>query len=326
MPYPPHVILLYNEVSRDSSPDERDVLDQVYAVKDALQELDNSVTPLPFSTRNFDLLSRLTQSQADFVFNLVESTDHRDDLMYVAPALLEALQMPYTGCSAESMLLTTNKVIAKKILTFHRLPTPGWVTANDFCDCSQDSRYLLKPAKADASIGLTDCQVEAVSTVEVLHEKIKVRECRTQMPWFAERYIEGREINVSLLGAAASPQVLPPAEMKFHNWGNRPKILTYEAKWAKQSLDYQSTQRVFEFDRQDDALVREIAELATKCWHIFGLKGYARVDFRVDEHMRPWILEINANPCISPDSGFVAAAEQSHMSFLEMIAKIIAAL
>ena len=69
--------------------------------------------------------------------------------------------------------------------------------------------------------------------------------------------------------------------------------------------------------------MKKMADMAGKCWDLFGLRGYGRVDFRVDEEGRPWVLEVNANPCLSPDAGFVAAAFKGGLGFEGVIKRII---
>src|SRR5690606_23295451 len=96
---------------------------------------------------------------------------------------------------------------------------------------------------------------------------------------------------------------------------DRPKIVDYEAKWAEDSFAYNNTPRRFDFGAEDTALVAELADLTLRAWRLFGLAGYARVDFRVDGDGRPWILEVNTNPCIAPDAGFFAAARQGGLTY-----------
>jgi len=143
---------------------------------------------------------------------------------------------------------------------------------------------------------------------------------------FAERYIEGREFNLSLLASAGKPEVLPPAEIRFEGYPpNKRKIVDYRAKWDETSFEYIHTSRCFHFAPKDGPLLQKMIGIAKKCWDLFGLRGYARVDFRADEAGKPWVLEINANPCISPDAGFVAAAMQGGLGMGEIVARIISA-
>ena len=83
------------------------------------------------------------------------------------------------------------------------------------------------------------------------------------------------------------------------------------------------TVRRFDFPAQDGALLAELRRVAAQCWNAFGLRGYARVDFRVDAENRPFVLEVNANPCLSPDAGFAAAAARAGLSYLQVVERIL---
>jgi D-alanine-D-alanine ligase len=100
-------------------------------------------------------------------------------------------------------------------------------------------------------------------------------------------------------------------------------VVGYRAKWEEGSLEFDHTPRRFDFPPADQPLLDRLASLALRCWQVFGLRGYARVDFRIDEAGEPWILEINANPCLSPDAGFYAALQRGSLSFEEGIARIL---
>ena len=126
--------------------------------------------------------------------------------------------------------------------------------------------------------------------------------------WFAESYIDGREINVSLLANGAGVEVLPIAEIRFIDYpADKPRIVGYKAKWNEDSFEYRHTLRDFAIAKAEQALHTRLAALARTCWQLFDMRGYARVDLRVDPQGEPWVLEINANPCLSSDAGFAAA-------------------
>jgi D-alanine-D-alanine ligase len=104
---------------------------------------------------------------------------------------------------------------------------------------------------------------------------------------------------------------------------DKPKMLGYKAKWNEDSLEYKNTTRTFEGLSPDTKLYADLMKITRQCWDCFNLKGFARVDFRVDEKDKPYVIEINGNPCISPDSGFIAAAHRVGFSNKEVIARII---
>jgi D-alanine-D-alanine ligase len=142
---------------------------------------------------------------------------------------------------------------------------------------------------------------------------------------FAERYVEGREFNLSLLDGQDCVTVLPAAEIDFSRFPEgKPRIVGFDAKWQEDSFAYQNTPRRFAFAERDRPLLANLKKLAIECWKLFYLRGYARVDFRVDAGGQPWVLEVNTNPCLSPDAGFAAALAQAGISYDTGIERILA--
>jgi D-alanine-D-alanine ligase len=142
--------------------------------------------------------------------------------------------------------------------------------------------------------------------------------------FFAEEYIDGREFNVSMTGPSGHGKVLAIAEMLFKDWPlDELKIVGYKAKWDENSSEYKNTVRTFDFPESDKPLLEKIGQISTSCWNLFpGLRGYVRIDLRVKDKI-PYVLEINANPCISRDAGFIAAAHYAGMSDEQVIRNII---
>ncbi len=135
--------------------------------------------------------------------------------------------------------------------------------------------------------------------------------------WFAEQFVAGRELNVAVIGAPNGPRVLPVAEIRFEGFPvGKPAIVGYAAKWDTASFEYRNTARSFAVE---PGLAARAERLALACWQLFALDGYARVDFRVDASGMLFVLEVNANPCLSPDAGFAAALEQAGVGYGEAI-------
>lgn len=187
--------------------------------------------------------------------------------------------------------------------------------------------FLCKGAWSHASAGILEqlCRITSLDEQCELLQDLARRSHHSGEPWFAERFIDGREFNLSLIAGENGPLVLPPAEIDFSAFPpERPKIVGYSAKWDPDSFEYSATPRRFVFPEEDKPLLHQLKIMAQKCWQIFHLRGYARVDFRVDRDGQPWILEINTNPCLSPDAGFAAAAAQAGWSFEQVVAAILA--
>jgi D-alanine-D-alanine ligase len=341
------VVVLYHESGEDATVEDRDVLVQRDAVASALESLGHEAACISCTLDLATAKQRLIALQPDVVFNLVESLGGTDRLMTLATMLLEALHIPYTGTQTAAILATSNKLSAKQRLHAAGLPTPAWLPAKAkhvgrtklravpaatqydiplpelrgaWSGLLHGDRWILKPVLEHASFGMDDDAVVIANDTASLEAKLTDREQQIGRPLFAEQFIEGREFNLSLLGG----HVLPPAEIDFSSFPpDKPRIVNHQAKWDQDSFEYQQTPRSFDFAATDGLLLERVSELALKCWELFNLSGYARVDFRVDDDGQPWILEINANPCLSPDAGFAAAVAQAGFSYDDAIRRII---
>ncbi len=319
------VVVLHGEVADGAGRDEQDVLVQATTVSRALAEQGYEPVALPVSLDFPGLIRRLEALRPAFAFNLVESLAGQGRLIHMVPALLDYLSLPYTGAGTEATFLTSNKLLAKKILRQNDLDTPSWVPcqgppAGNFTP----GRYIVKSVWEHASIGLDEEAVILADRETDLDAVLALRRDGPSGGCFAEAFIEGREFNLSLLAGPKGPEVLPSAEIRFDDYPpGKIRVVGYRAKWQEDSFEYQHTCRSFDFPEGDFPLLNRLTETAMKCWRLFGLKGYARVDFRVDPSGRPWILEVNTNPCLSPDAGVYAAAERAGLTFNQVIRRII---
>jgi D-alanine-D-alanine ligase len=320
----PLVAILHQEVPEDAPADERDTSVQVEAVEGALRALGYGTERLMFDLDLAPVVDRLRTLTPAVVFNLVESAGTEARLASLAPALLEALDIPFTGNCSRGLRLTGDKLRGKRTLRDAGLPTPDWRMPDDLDGNPSlpPGPWILKPVSEDASVGL-DSQsalVESARLAEALHA------CRYRDggAWLAERYVEGRELNIPLLQGETGPQVLPVAEIRFLDFPRGlPRILDYAAKWEPESFAYRHTQRCFDFDPTDAPMLRRLEDLGRACWDLFDLAGYARVDVRLDAEGAPWILEVNANPCLAPDAGFIAAARQAELGIEEVVERLV---
>ncbi|SHF05774.1 D-alanine-D-alanine ligase [Desulfacinum infernum DSM 9756] len=319
-------VVLHSAVDPSAPPDEQDVLIQARFVASALARLGWEAHILPFHLNLEALRDRLQAVSPDVVFNLVETAAGTGRLIHVAPAILDVLGIPYTGSPTEAVFLTSHKVLAKRLMSSHALPTPPALTSPEDWDLWEpEALYIVKSVWEDASVGITQDSVATFADPGDLEAALDRGSRATGGgDVFAERFIDGREFNLSLLAGPDGPRVLPPAEIRFRGFGpDRFAIVDYEAKWDPSSFAYQNTVRSFDFREEDRFLLHQLKELALRCWDLFGLRGYARVDFRVDAAGRPWILEVNANPCLSPDAGFMAAAAEAALEPEQVILRIL---
>jgi len=319
-----NVIIYHSFVAPDAPLDELDVLDEAAFFKENLEAAGYQVITkyFPFDVR--ELNTDKETHHPVFIVNLVETIYNDGRLIHVAPAFFDYLNVPYTGCSSESVYITSNKLTTKLVLTANNVNTAIYLHRNNI-DTAYDStcQYLIKSVWEHASVGLDESTIKLLNGKEEITAVFnKAKSVGKEV--FAEQYIEGREFNIAMLGGEGGPQVLFPAEIKFNDFPEgKLKIVGYRAKWVEDSFEYKNTVRTFDYSKDDLPLLDELKQICLKCWKIFNLKGYARVDFRIDRNGKPYVLEINANPCISPDSGFIAAINRSGITYKELFQRII---
>ena len=315
------VAVLYNKISQNPKEDELDVLKQVEVVSAALSELGYKPVNAELSFNINDTIEQLKAIDPVFVFNLVESIESNDELIYFAPAILNMLRLPFTGFPLEIMFISTNKLLTKKQLKYHNINTSEWHTLDELENLDRNGRYILKPLWTEGSLGLDEDSVFYGNDDKYID---KLKNISNKESFFIERFIDGREFNIALLGGLNEPEVLPLAEIIFKNYpDDKPKVVGYTAKWNEDSFEFKNTVRSFDFSDNDQDLLLELKTMCIKCWNEFKMKGYTRIDVRIDNNNIPYVLEVNGNPCLSPDAGFYAAAQQKGMSYTDVIERII---
>jgi D-alanine-D-alanine ligase len=311
--------IIYNEPHEGALADELDVLDQVAHIKKHLIDLGISVFTKGITEKFMSEVAELAKEKPDFVFNLVESINNKGELIYFVPALLNMHSIPYSGNSLESIFLTTNKTICSKLMKTAGINNPDSYAPSEVSLLIPGRKYIIKPIWEDGSLGITDESVfECKPGFEVKLKGLN------DSHWFVEDFIDGREFNISVLAGTDGPEVLPPAEIVFENYDdNRPRIIDFKAKWEMNSFEYINTVREFPGNKINLQFQTKLRDAALACWNLFGLKGYARVDVRTDSNDNVFVIEINGNPCISPDGGFVAATREAGYPFAEVLQRII---
>ncbi len=313
------MVILHNPVPPDAPEDDKNLIDQVNAVQQALKKLRYEPSVVTFDLNIPRTIERIREADPCCVFNLVESVNDDSRLLHWGSSVLDHLGIPYTGCPTEALFISTNKILAKQVLHHNGFQTAPWVTT-DVCAAPPGKHtFIVKSCWDHASSWFTDDAIMRVKTSEIV-KILKERRARTGRDYFAECYIDGREFNVAVLAG----QVLPVPEIRFIDYPKgKYKVVDYQAKWDEESFEYLHTERSFDFEPEEEPLLRQLSEIADRCWRAFGLGGYARVDFRVDPDGQPWVLEVNANPCIAPYSGFAAAAARVGLNYNQMIRRIV---
>lgn len=328
------VAILYSQDWPDgpeaqSRPDCLDTLDQAGLIEDSLVPKGHKLQRFALKDRTsfMPLLNGISEFAPDVVFNLVESIYGKEELHPSMAGLLEILNIHYTGSPLAALASTTDKAVTKAVLAAAGLPTAPWNVFTGHAAAPERELFpgpwIVKPACADASIGIDDDAV--VTDFAALLPKaaqISAKFGKTLI----ERFIDGREFNISVLekpGSSGTAEVMPPAEMEFANWPEgKPRIVNYKAKWDEAAFEYENTVRSFP-SADENTPINKMKRVALACWDLFGLRGYARVDMRLDAGGGIYIMEINANPCIAPWSGFMAASKQGGYEPGEVIQRIV---
>jgi D-alanine-D-alanine ligase len=321
----PATLVLYNEPRRaddgQALESETGVLDEVKAVIAALEHLGIAHRALSCRTLS-DVPWVVASASEPVVFNLVEGFwDGPADAAHV-PTVLRALNKRFTGNDSAAQILGLDKWKTKALLRCNGIPTPEAVRVALGDKVPENAlpwpRMIVKPADTDASEGIHPSSIIQAPGPLVAEKVAWIHEMFGQAA-LVEQYIDGRELNVSLMEFNGQLEVLPIAEIDFGAFDqNRPRIVDYAAKWEKGSFAYENTPRLLPAPLPT-ALAEEIRELCRRTWRAMGLSGYARIDLRLDEQNRPYILEANPNPDISLDAGFAAALEAAGVAYHEFV-------
>ncbi|MHB1543806.1 MAG: D-alanine--D-alanine ligase family protein [Gammaproteobacteria bacterium] len=262
------------------------------------------------------LRKMLTDVAPNLVFNLVEGLDGQDRLAAAVPALLEAMAIPYTGNPPHVLALADDKLALKQVLLAAGIPTPARE--------NHRGPFLVKARHQHASLGLDPGAL--VATLGDAEDLAQQKSSAYRTAFFAEAYIEGREFNLSVIeDPPGEPHVLPPAEIRFIDWPqDTPKIVDHAAKWDPQSSRFAHTIRDFPTEGGPDGnLLEMLTACARRIFTTLGLKGYARIDFRVDADGHPYVIDLNPNPTLDPAAGFAQTAFRAGWDYPGLLRRIL---
>jgi len=274
---------------------------------------------------NDDIYTQIKAENPDVVFNLCDDGFRGDTRLEPhVVAVFDILGIPYTGNNYFTIALCQNKARAKDILTYNNVLTPKFqvfTSAERKLNPELKFPMIVKPIREDGSVGIRERSV--VNNEEELKEEVDHIINLHKQEALVEEFIDGREFNVSLIGNRR-PIVLPVAEIDFTEMPKHlPKIISYRAKWVKQSIAYKKSPVICPANI-DEKMKKIIEETARKCYKIFGCRGYARIDFRYEEKEKKlYALEINPNPDLSAEFETAQAAVAAGISYPDLVSKII---
>lgn len=295
-----------------------------YDVMANLEKAGHEVKALGLGDNLSELRSVITDWKPDVAFNLLEEFQGIVTYDQYVVAYLELMKLPYTGCNPRGMMISRDKALSKQILSYHRIPTPG------FAVLPKGQRYrpprklkfplFVKSATEDASFGIS--QASVVADPERLKERVEFIHTQTNSDALVEEYIEGRELYVGVIGNDRL-RTFPVWEMDF---GTLPDVMagiaTRKVKWDRQ---YQKKHGINTGAAQNlpEGCAAYLDKLSKRIFRSLYLSGYARMDFRMRPDGSVFVLEANCNPNISRKEDFSDSALSVGIEYPALLEQII---
>jgi len=322
------VLIVHNRPLQNAASDmlesDAGILEEVKAVQ---QSLDNLGYPNRVVGINSlaELNTCLLQSDEPVVVNLVEYLPENPQDASQVPTVCRAFGKSCTGSDSLALMLGLDKWRCKALLEQAGLHTPHGILIRADQEFHLDDLpagpFIVKPVAQDASEGIDDSSI-VQQPDQALREAMQRIYERFHQQALVEQFIEGRELNISLLQTGDRVAVLPLAEIDFSALTTRPHIVGYAAKWQADSFEYQHTQRLLPAPLSEDTAA-QVRQTALTAWQALGCQDYARVDMRLANTGELYIIEVNPNPDISPDAGFTAALLCSGTTYERFVETIV---
>ena len=309
------VALMFDGISALGAAADQNIVETVETVERILRDDGHEVVRFPV-TMDGRWIERMRRGRFDLAFNLCEGIDGVAAYEPPVISVLELLGLAYTGSSSWTTSVCLRKHLVNGLLAAGGLPVPRWgLVRRGEPLPTIGFPAICKPAAEDASIGIE--QRSVVRSVKALAERVDVMHERWD-ELIVQRYIEGREVNVGIVGST----VLPVAEIRFDAlpkgmW----RIVSYRSKWEVGSEEDLGALPQCPAELEEP-LQAEVERIALAAWRAVGGEGYGRVDLRIDRAGRPWILEVNANPDLAPDAGLARMSRVAGCDYAELVRQI----
>jgi D-alanine-D-alanine ligase len=294
-----------------------------FDVARALTGQGHEVRLLGFRSDLDQLVAGLRAEKADVVFNLSERFRNLSSLDYSVAAVLEMLDLPFTGAAAQGLMLARDKALTKMVLAYHNLRIPHFMVCSRGAPVQRpsDIRFplIVKPLDEDASVGISQSSV--VRDDQSLADRVAFIHSRHNTDAIVEEFIAGRELYVGVIGNDP-PRALPPIEMVFgDNTDEQARIATFKVKW---SVKYRESRGIQ--NRIAKGLSKEVLEnlsrTAVSAYQAAGLRDYGRIDVRLAHDDEIYIVEANPNPYLADGEDLAWAAEEGGFAYPQFIEKI----
>jgi D-alanine-D-alanine ligase len=295
-----------------------------FDVISTLRGLGHEVQPLGVHDDLGEIRRIITEWKPQIAFNLLEGFDDVTIFDQNVVSHLELLKLSYTGCNPRGLLLARDKSLSKKLLAYHRIPVPDFEVFRSGRPIRRPKRLeypmIVKSLTQEASIGIS--QASVVDTDDKLKERVTFIHESIRTAAIAERYVEGRELYVGILGNQTL-QALPVWELFFTNMPEGSKhIATDRVKW---SVKYQKKYGIDSGPAKDlpDNVCEKIQHVCKRAYRALELSGYARIDLRLDEAGNVWVLEANPNPQIAKGEDFAESAANIGIGYEAVLQRIL---
>ena len=295
-----------------------------YDVVSTLRKLGHDVKPLGVKSDLGVLRSAIEDWKPHIAFNLLEEFDGVAVYDQNVVSYLELLHVPYTGCNPRGLMLARDKVLSKKLFSFHRIPFPDFMMVPQGRTVKRPEwlsfPLIVKSVTEEASHGIS--QASIVEDDDKLKERVTFIHTNVGTGALVERYIEGRELYVGVMGNG-HVQVLPVWELLMDKLpDDARRIATERVKWNR---TYQAKYgiRSSEAKNLPEGKAEEIQHLAKRVYRTLGLSGYARIDVRMDKEGNVHVLEANPNPQIAHDEDFSDSAEKAGYTYKDLLQELL---
>ncbi len=263
----------------------------------------------------------ILKKDSDLVFNLCDGFNNPED-EYKLIEDLEKENVTYTGCSSSTTKLCQDKFALKNVFKSSKINCPAgqlFKNPEDKLNPNLNFPLISKPLGEHGSNGIDEDSV--IFNEDQLRKKLSHLFSKFNKPILVEEYIDGREFNVPIIGNE-NPDALGILEIDYsQHFEDKPKILTYKAKWSKNSNDFKNTYSIIaNLNKEDEA---KIYSAAISAYKAASCTGYASVDLRMDNDGNVFVIEVNSNCYIAPESDMLKAALSRGVSYERLLSKIM---